>query len=131
MVLFKVEDVYKFKSVNQLLHWYTHNNPARQKFINLLERESKTTNENSSIDWALICSVIYGTLTYCTYNERRAFLMRYSADPKTSNLAIDEIAYELQVSTRQARRYIHSVTDELESVFKQMGLIAPDTEEIN
>lgn len=126
-----MEDVYKFRTINQLLHWYTHNNPARQKFINLLERDSKSTNENSSIDWALICSVIYGTLSYCTYNERRAFLMRYSSDPRAANLALDDIASEINISTRQVRRYINSVTDELESVFKQMGLIAPDTNEIN
>lgn len=131
MVYLNMEDVYKFRTVNQLLNWYIRNNPARQKFINLLERDSKTTNENSSIDWALICSVIYGTLSYCTYNERRAFLLRYTADPKASNLALDDIAGELNISTRQARRYINSVIDELESVFKQMGIIPPDTNELN
>lgn len=121
---------YKFNTLEQALNWWNSHNPARQKSINLLEDESRARSEDSSAEWATMCTLIYRAIGIFAHGQQKAFRYRYLGD-RDKQLNAQDIASLLMVSTRTVKRWTYTVFDEVERVFIAADVIPPRDKHLN
>jgi hypothetical protein len=121
---------YAFKSVGQALHFLATNNPARQRFPNLLEPEFGNCYDDdfsgrSPRDiWASVAAAVYSVLKDQGWESRRVWVLRNRGDSE-NQLSVEEIALEMGRSKHQIYRILKEVREELESELFRRGLLDP------
>lgn len=130
MRLLTMEELYKFKNIFQALAWFNNNNPARQKFPNLIEKETITTREDTSVEWAFLCRKIWDTCKMYPLDHQRAFKMRYLGS-REGQMHRDHIAEKLGVRPKTVGRWIRNIREDLERVLVAAECIPPPDNSIN
>lgn len=137
---------YRFDSVSQVLSFLQFHNPARQKSINLLERESYSQPEYFSVEvsgkngeteiiedsaalWCVIHLLVQSTFKLMgapnSVEVKAFYLWRLHPSRRP---ALDDLAAELGKSERTVKRYIRQVREELDFSFQKAGLLPPLSE---
>lgn len=143
----RLEVVYPFTKTIKIISWYQRNNPARQRFKNLLEPDNTTFFEEDSRDkdepdlietyahnadfsgtslndiFAAITITLDKTLKSCPRAEERAFLYRYFT-PGVGDYA--EIAQLIGCTRQTASTHCKKVEDRLTRRFCQRRLLNPN-----
>lgn len=120
----------KFASVLAALSYYKLKNPARQRFINLLEPERGSpqlaedfTTENPVFVWVNVTGAINAILSELDRDRRRAFILCELGDGETRLHPI-EVARALRVHERTVFRWLSDIRERLERELKQRDLIS-------
>lgn len=128
-VISKVEESYPFESFFQVIGFYLFNNPARARYINLLEVDRNTPYSMDWLDeghpnyrWSIICQELDKTLRDYPHDQRQAFIDRYLR-PIDQCLAVEEIAEANGRSERTIFYWIGKIRTDLEIRFYQRGLM--------
>lgn len=122
---------YPFNSVGAALSFLNTNNPARQRFPNLLEPEFGNCyhddfSGHSPRDlWASVAAAVHGVLKDLPWESRRVWVLRNRGD-SSGQLSIDEIAKDVGRPIRAIYRILREVRDELESELFRRGLLNPE-----
>ena len=122
---------YPFNSVGQALAFLNSQNPARQRFPNLLEPEfgncyhDDFSGQSPRDLWASVAAAVHQTLKDLPWESRRVWILRNRGDA-TGQLSIEEIAVEAGRPIRQIYRILKEVREELESELFRRGLLNPD-----
>lgn len=121
---------YRFSSVYEALAFFVYNNPARQRFTNLLEADSNTyipaeefSGDHPCDIWASIAHGIKATLGRDTY-RRTIFKMYFLSDGYYSK---ELICMELGISLRKLNEILKSIGQALEQEFARRELL-PSTD---
>ena len=143
----KLEVVYPFTKTIKVISWYQKNNPARQRYKNILEPDNTTFFEEENRDkdepdlietyahnpdfsgvslndiFAAITLILSKTLKSSPRDEERAFLYRYFSDQFHSWEQIGKI---LGTSDKTAAFYTKKVEDRLTRRFCERKLLNPN-----
>lgn len=119
---------YRFKSVGQALAFFSYQNPARSRSINLLEIEhylsSSNTGEFENDDvWASVCLGIKKVLIDSDIRTQKIFLYYYYQP--SARVSPTDIAKHLNISDRRFYQLKRRFLDELEIELAHRGLIEP------
>lgn len=108
----------RFNDVHQALAYYRFKNPARAKFVNVLEDDRGSPNvaeqfsgEHPADIWASIVGAVVKVLKTERPLDRALFEAVEMADER---LHVDEAAEELMIGKRYARKAIYRIKDEIE-----------------
>lgn len=125
------ESTAPFPHLNAALKFYLTKNPARQKFMNLLEQ----TNSNSYHSdfepyhphrlWARVAKYLDCVLKVQDDVRRDAF-ERCVLDDAQALLSYEEAGIEFGKSPKTIARWIREIREELEDCFVRAGLVEPD-----
>lgn len=122
-----------FNSLGQVLVFYNFKNPARQRFLNLLEVEHSGSpapeldfSGRSKRDlWASIAIAIGRTLNGYPFEAKLAWAYRNLGD-KSHQLSVEDIARELGIKQRVVSRHLRAVDDALVAELKRRELLPND-----
>lgn len=121
---------YPFNSVGQALAFLNLNNPARQRFPNLLEPEfgncyhDDFSGQSPRDLWASVAAGVFTVLKDQPYLSRLIWVKRNRGD-SSGQLAVEDIATEVGVTKNQVYRILKEVREELESELFRRGLLNP------
>lgn len=123
--------VYRFQTVNQALEWFNNNNPARSRYLNLIECEVRTKPVSNHFSgghpadvWASICAALCKIIRQHGYRGQVIFNLLYRGD-RTERLAKEDIANRFSVSKRQVNNLIRKILDDLEIELIRRELLPP------
>lgn len=120
--------VYRFNSIGQALAYYRYCNPARAVYKNPLETESRKTRiarefsgDHPSDVWASICLALQTVKeSYTSSVQRILFDQMFGAE---STKHITDVAKDLFISERIARKWHNKMFDEIERELTRRELI--------
>lgn len=121
---------YPFNSVGQALAFLNLNNPARQRFPNLLEPEfGNTYHDDFSGDsprdlWASVAAAVFNVLKDQPY-ESRLIWVTWHRNSKPASYSLEDLALDSKKPIRQIYRILKEVREELESELFRRGLLDP------
>ncbi len=117
---------YPFQTETQVIHYYHHNKRGRQKAIDVLDQEIRSTPDRVDLRWEVCCLAVTRGLDGMDRDKRRAFEMRYFVDyddRATITDVIDAIGKEFGKGRRtiydwldEAREHIRWEAEELELI---------------
>lgn len=145
--IFNMGLVSRFSDVYKLLAYYRYNNPARQKYLNILEPDIIRTQETivlevSNLDeficyldgpgmlWNKCAMTVNRALKGVPSNEAKAFI-DCKLLPDSHRYLPKEWAQKERVSSRTVYRWINKVTDEVKRIALASELIPPEEKHIN
>ena len=127
-VISKVEE-FPFDSFFQVIGFYLFNNPARARYINLLEVDRNAPYSKDWLDeghpnyrWAIIAQELDKTLRDYPHEQRQAFIDRYLR-PIDQGLCVEEIAEAHGRDRATVFRWLSRIRTDLEYRFYQRGLM--------
>lgn len=129
----KMEKLYKFpfNSFNQAIKYVITKNPARQKYLNILEMEAghkpifpEFSGKHPNDIFASTIMALKKALGGANTTERKAFEGFYLSD-KYSIRGVSGIAEDLSCSTRQVYKMKKKVEEEFEKELIRRELIKP------
>lgn len=137
--LYKLKAVYPtpFSTVHEALRKYQLN-PARAKFINFFEPETKSKpyypdfhNNHPDRLWARVTKCLHAVLSQYKPEQRLAWWMCNIGD-RTKLYHPDDIPFIFKVSRATAFRWLGNINDDIEDEFMRRKLIPRvDTERAN
>lgn len=117
----------RFKSPQKALSYYKHFNPARQKRVNVLERERQNkriaaqfSGDHPADVWASIILAIKKTLKPYDFSHRYAF---NECELREDRRHPDDVAKELLCSPRAVMKMVRRVMDDLETELRQREVL--------
>lgn len=130
MVISKLE-AYQFDSVNQAIRWYQTHNPARQKFLNILEPERGNKpqaddfcTENPVFLWINVVGAIEAILCELDRDRRQAFLL-CEIGQNGERVHPVEAAKLFRVHPRTVYRWLQEIREKLEREMQQREILEP------
>ena len=125
MVVYMMER-YPFESIYQALKFYLSHNPARQKFVNILEPETlegKSNTDKNKDEWLYlgILFAIERIRRYVPEHQYDAF-----ADFHLRNLSKDDIAIDVGRSKRTISRWIYKSETDFARELTDMRMLDPE-----
>lgn len=130
MINIKIEKVYKFpfQHTAQAIQYLRTKNPARQKYVNILEMEAgqKPTAEEFSGEHPsdIFASTLLGLKKACADKKNqdvRLFELYYFTD----DYHLDALAEKFQITSRHARKLIKNIRQEFEQELIRRELLEP------
>lgn len=111
-----------FSSVYHALSYYLHTNPARQRYVDVLntDRPEPKHGEDPEDVWAVLCLAVQATKENLPYKEQIAFDLYY-LNKARADLSKQEIAEKVGISKRAFVRMV----EELEIQLVKRELIEP------
>lgn len=139
--------VSRFTDVYKLLAYYRYQNPARQKYLNLLEPEIIRTQETTILEvsnfdeivcylegpgmlWNKCAMVVNRALKGADAKKALAF-KECRLLPDSHRYLAKEWARKEQVNIRTVYRWLNEVTDEVKRIALVSELIPPEERQIN
>lgn len=125
MVVYMMER-YPFESIYQALKFFLSHNPARQKFVNVLEPETlagKSTSDKNQNECIYICVLfaLERIKKYIPEHEYDAF-----EDFHLRNLSKDDIAFDVGRSKRTVARWIYKAETKFARELTDMRALDPE-----
>lgn len=119
-----------FEDVFKALSFYNHNNPARMKSVNLLEKDSGSNHLEGSVEtWSILCVMLWralkplrGTLGYEAF---RSWHMSCREEYEAVSLSKQDLAAHLGCSLRTLNRHLNKTLDRVERELIEGGLVSP------
>lgn len=128
----KLENVYPFQSLYTAISYYLNCNPARQKYLNIHEPESGSSNKYDDFTGlskkdihASLTRAIKELLQSATKDEYWIFVYRYLT-PAELDSSFETIAKLQGIHERKARRICQKVEDNLLRILTKRELIDPN-----
>lgn len=126
----RVNALTPFQTLGQTLAFYNFKNPARQRFINLLEVEHSGTpvpeedfSGRSKRDlWASIAVAIGRVLNSYPFDAKMAWCYRNLGD-KSRQLSVEDIAKELGLRRGIVFRHLRAIDDALRAELQRRELL--------
>lgn len=123
---------YPFRSYAQAVAFINYNNPARQKFVNLLEIERGTKPSHEDFSgltprdlWASVVAGVKKVLKDYDYHHRLVWCLRNRGDTQ-KQLAAEEIAEVLNMQTRTIYRMLRRIREDIERELVRRHLLDPE-----
>ena len=124
---------YPFNSVAQAIAFLNLNNPARQRFPNLLEPEfgnncyHEDFSGHSPRDlWASVAAGVFQVLKDQPYESRVIWITWHRLE-KPAKYSIEDLAKDAKKDVRKIYRILKEVREELESELFRRGLLNPSS----
>lgn len=129
-----MDDIPPFPNLRSVINFYLLKNPARQKFVNVLEPErypvphsEDFTGDSPRDQWSSIANAIHNIIDAVDSEKRTCFTVRYLF-PSDFDSSIETIAKGLKISTYKVRKNISYVENKLSDELVRRELISPEIE---
>ena len=116
---------YRFNSVGQALAFFSYQNPARAKSINLLEIERFSHAgefENEDV-WASVCLAVKKVLSHSDVRTQKIFLYYYYKPE--ARISAEHIWKHLKISDSRFYQLKRKLLEEIEQELINRGLMQP------
>lgn len=133
--MMKLKVVYPFRTVHQAITYFINNNPARQRYINLLEPERDSAESvahrmgGAPADiYAAMCLAINSALKNAHKDKYWAYIYRWMT-PRELDCSWEGIATHMRLDKRTVKKYVHQMEDDIFREMAKRELIDPSLAE--
>lgn len=130
--------LYPFPTLIAAIAYYRFSNPARQKFVNILDQEPRShdkkpdfSGESPADIWSSVCRAIEKVHAATRPIEWEAFRLYYLDEDLAWKLGAEDIAKHLSISPKRVYRFLADTKEELEKELIRRELLKPPPESAN